>query len=71
MNVNWQISIAAMGGAAIDFLEIAVIAYAIARSGYPREAIAAIVAAYSGLIAIGWLLRRNLSEVSFGDRAEN
>jgi uncharacterized membrane protein len=33
MNVNWQILIAAMGGAAIDFLEIAVIAYAIGRSG--------------------------------------
>jgi Ca2+/H+ antiporter, TMEM165/GDT1 family len=40
MNVNWQILVAAMGGAAIDFLEIAVIAYAIGRSGYPREAIA-------------------------------
>ena len=32
MNVNWQILIAAMGEAAINFLEIAVIAYAIARS---------------------------------------
>jgi len=40
MNVNWQILIAALGGAAVDFLEIAVIAYAIARSGYPQEAIA-------------------------------
>ena len=40
MNVNWQILIAALGGAAIDFLEIAVIAYAIARSGYKKEAIA-------------------------------
>jgi Ca2+/H+ antiporter, TMEM165/GDT1 family len=40
MNVNWQILIAALSGAAIDFLEIAVIAYAIARSGYRREAIA-------------------------------
>ncbi|MBO9998151.1 MAG: hypothetical protein J7641_03935 [Cyanobacteria bacterium SID2] len=36
MNVN--ISIAAFGGAFVEFLEIAVIAYAIARSGYPKEA---------------------------------
>jgi Ca2+/H+ antiporter, TMEM165/GDT1 family len=68
MNVNWQILIAAMGGAAIEFLEIAVIAYAIARSGYLREAIAGsvlgilIVAAIAipfggilGSIPLNWL----------------
>ncbi|MGI0493624.1 COG4280 domain-containing protein [Alkalinema pantanalense CENA528] len=37
--MNGSILLAATGGAAIDFLEIAVIAYAIARSGYPREAL--------------------------------
>ncbi|WP_310424074.1 hypothetical protein [Chamaesiphon sp. VAR_48_metabat_135_sub] len=50
MNVNWQILIAALGGAAIDFLEIAVIAYAIARSGYKKEAIAGSI---FGVILVG------------------
>jgi Ca2+/H+ antiporter, TMEM165/GDT1 family len=61
MNVNWQILIAALGGAAIDFLEIAVIAYAIARSGYPREAVAGSIFGVTivGIIAIpfGGILR--------------
>ena len=61
MNVNWQILIAALGGAAIDFLEIAVIAYAIARSGYKKEAIAGSIFGVSlvGIIAIpfGEILR--------------
>ena len=61
MNVNWQILIAAIGGAAIDFLEIAVIAYAIARSGYKREALAGSIFGVSlvGIIAIpfGEILR--------------
>lgn len=39
MSMNWSILVAATGGAAVDFLEIAVIAYAIARSGYWREAV--------------------------------
>jgi Ca2+/H+ antiporter, TMEM165/GDT1 family len=38
--MNWSILTTAAGGAFIEFLEIVVIAYAIARSGYPREAIA-------------------------------
>ncbi len=50
MNVNWQILIAAISGAAIDFLEIAVIAYAIARSGYKKEAIAGSI---FGVILVG------------------
>lgn len=37
--MNWSILTAATGGALIEFLEIAVIAYAIAGSGYPREAL--------------------------------
>jgi uncharacterized membrane protein len=61
MNINWNILIAAIGGAAIDFLEIAVIAYAIARSGYRREAIAGSIFGVSlvGIIAIpfGGILR--------------
>ena len=50
MNINWQILIAAIGGAAIDFLEIAVIAYAIARSGYREEAIAGSI---FGILLVG------------------
>ena len=38
--MNWNIAIAAAGSASLEFLETAVIAYAIARSGYRREAIA-------------------------------
>jgi Ca2+/H+ antiporter, TMEM165/GDT1 family len=61
MNINWNILIAAIGGAAIDFLEIAVIAYAIARSGYRREAIAGSIfgVLLVGIIAIpfGGVLR--------------
>ncbi|MEM9245422.1 MAG: hypothetical protein AAGA67_06730 [Cyanobacteria bacterium P01_F01_bin.153] len=37
--MNWNVAIAAGGSASLDFLEIVVIAYAIARSGYKREAI--------------------------------
>jgi uncharacterized membrane protein len=50
MNINWNIFIAAISGAAIDFLEIAVIAYAIARSGYRKEAIAGSI---FGLLLVG------------------
>jgi uncharacterized membrane protein len=61
MNINWNILIAAIGGAAIDFLEIAVIAYAIARSGYRKEAIAGSIfgGALVAIIAIpfGGILR--------------
>ncbi|MEL6398351.1 MAG: hypothetical protein AAFO87_06730 [Cyanobacteria bacterium J06607_6] len=38
--MNWNIAIATGGSASLEFLETAVIAYAIARSGYRREAIA-------------------------------
>ena len=68
MNIDWNILLAALGGAAIDFLEIAVIAYAIARSGYQKEAIAgsifgillvgAIAIPFSGIlrsIPLNWL----------------
>jgi uncharacterized membrane protein len=37
--VNWSIVLAAGGSASLEFLETAAIAYAIARSGYRREAI--------------------------------
>lgn len=54
ININWNILLAALGGAGIDFLEIAVIAYAIARSGYRKEAIAGSIFGVSlvGIIAI-------------------
>ena len=68
MNINWSILVAAIGGASIDFLEIAVIAYAISRSGYQREAVwgsilgVLLVAAIAfpfgeilGLIPLHWL----------------
>jgi Ca2+/H+ antiporter, TMEM165/GDT1 family len=42
--MNWNILTTAAGGAFIEFLEIVVIAYAIARSGYPREAVAGSIA---------------------------
>jgi uncharacterized membrane protein len=48
VNIDWNILIAALGGAALDFLEIAVIAYAIARSGDRREAIAGSI--FGGLL---------------------
>ncbi len=38
--MNWNVALAAGGSASLEFLETAVIAYAIARSGYKREAIA-------------------------------
>ena len=37
--MNWSVFTTAMGGASIEFLETAVIAYAVARSGYLWEAI--------------------------------
>lgn len=48
--MNWQILLAAMTSAGVEFLETAAIAYAIARSGYWREAIAGSLV---GLVAVG------------------
>jgi len=39
MSINWEIAIAAGSSSSLEFLEIATIAYAIAQSGYRREAI--------------------------------
>jgi uncharacterized membrane protein len=50
--MNWSIFIASLSGVAIEFLEIVAIAYAIARSGYLREAITGSLA---GLIGVGML----------------
>ncbi|MGD1937808.1 MAG: COG4280 domain-containing protein [Cyanophyceae cyanobacterium] len=49
--MNWNVAIAAGGSASLDFLEIVVIAYAIARSGYKREAIAGCIVGIS-IVAI-------------------
>jgi uncharacterized membrane protein len=49
MTVNWSIGIAVGGSASLEFLETAAIAYAIARSGYVREAI---LGSVTGLTAI-------------------
>ncbi|AFY71459.1 hypothetical protein Pse7367_3213 [Thalassoporum mexicanum PCC 7367] len=50
--MNWSIFVAALSSSAIEFLEVVAIAYAIAHSGYIREAIAGSLA---GLIGIGIL----------------
>jgi uncharacterized membrane protein len=54
INIDWQILIAALSGTTIEFLEIAVIAYAIGRSGYPQEAIAGSIVGIGlvGIVAI-------------------
>ena len=39
MSINWSVALAAGGSASLEFLETAAIAYAIARSGFRREAI--------------------------------
>lgn len=55
--MNWSIFLAAAGSASIEFLETAAIAYAIARSGYVREAIWGTIAGLAGVgivaIALG------------------
>ncbi|NCJ06944.1 hypothetical protein GS597_10565 [Synechococcales cyanobacterium C] len=50
--MNWQILFAATASAGVEFLETAAIAYAIARSGYWREAIAGSIV---GLVAVGMI----------------
>ncbi|NET11094.1 MAG: COG4280 domain-containing protein [Symploca sp. SIO2B6] len=47
--MNWSVALATGGSASLDFLETAAIAYAIARSGYRREAIAGCI---SGLMIV-------------------
>ena len=49
MHMNWSVALAAGGSASLEFLETAAIAYAIARSGYQREAITGCIA---GLMAV-------------------
>jgi len=48
--MNSGVFLTALGGASVEFFETAAIAYAIARSGYPREAIWGTV---TGLVAVG------------------
>jgi len=50
IRMNVGIFIAALGGASVEFFETAAIAYAIARSGYRREAISGTIA---GIIVVG------------------
>ena len=61
--MNWNVAIAAGGGASLDFLEIAVIAYAIARSGYQREAIAGCAAGISSVAIAAVALGSNIQLV--------
>ncbi|MGD1904301.1 MAG: COG4280 domain-containing protein [Geitlerinemataceae cyanobacterium] len=61
--MNWNVAIAAGGGASLDFLEIAVIAYAIARSGYRREAIAGCAVGVSIVAIAAVALGSNIQRV--------
>ncbi len=48
--MNSGVFVTVLGGASVEFFETAAIAYAIARSGYPREAVWGTI---TGLIAVG------------------
>ncbi|MBE9040660.1 hypothetical protein IQ235_07685 [Oscillatoriales cyanobacterium LEGE 11467] len=61
MNVNvWAASAA---GSFVEFLELAVIAYAIARSGYPQEALWGSIIGILGIIAISLPFGRVLQTI--------
>ncbi|MEM9450685.1 MAG: hypothetical protein AAGA75_19435 [Cyanobacteria bacterium P01_E01_bin.6] len=46
MVVNWNVALASGESASLEFLETAAIAYAIARSGYKREAVSGCIAGF-------------------------
>lgn len=48
--------LASFAGTAVEFFETAVIAYAIVRAGYPREALSAMVAGHVAVFALAVLL---------------
>jgi uncharacterized membrane protein len=58
--MNWSIFLAAAGSASIEFLETAAIAYAIARSGYVREAIWGTIAGLTGVAVVAIALGSSL-----------
>ncbi|WP_416669237.1 COG4280 domain-containing protein [Egbenema bharatensis] len=60
MTINWSIGIAAGGGASLEFLETAAIAYAIARSGYVREAIWGSVAGLTSVAVVAGIFGTGL-----------
>lgn len=47
-----QAFIAAFGGTAVEYFETVVIAYAIVRAGYPREALTALVAGHAAVFVL-------------------
>lgn len=60
MAVNWSVVLAVGGSASLDFLETVAIAYAIARSGFRREAIAGCIAGLSIVTVVAITLGNNL-----------
>ncbi|MEM8639738.1 MAG: hypothetical protein AAGG51_13115 [Cyanobacteria bacterium P01_G01_bin.54] len=61
--MNWNVIIAAGGSASLEFLETAVIAYAIARSGYQREAIAGCIVGLSVVALAAIALGTNIQVI--------
>lgn len=60
MTVNWSVALATGSSASLEFLETAAIAYAIARSGYKREAIAGCTAGLMIVTAVAIALGSNV-----------
>lgn len=63
MSMNWGVAIAVGSGASLDFLETAAIAYAVARSGYPREAIWGSVVGLGAVAVVAALFGTGLRRV--------
>ncbi|MEM8546183.1 MAG: hypothetical protein AAGF66_19580 [Cyanobacteria bacterium P01_H01_bin.119] len=61
--MNWNVALATGGSASLEFLETAVIAYAIARSGYKREAIAGCIVGLSVVALAAIALGTNLQVI--------
>lgn len=63
IQINWHIFTAAISSASIEFLETAVLAYAVAASGYPREAIWGSVTGMMGVGIAALVLGKSLQWV--------
>ncbi|MEO1147527.1 MAG: hypothetical protein AAFY26_18245 [Cyanobacteria bacterium J06638_22] len=63
MSINWSVVVTVSGGASLEFLKTAAIAYAIARSGCPRETAWGSVAGVSLVTLAALLFGRGLQSV--------
>jgi Ca2+/H+ antiporter, TMEM165/GDT1 family len=61
--MNWSVFLAAGGSASIEFLETAAIAYAIARSGYLREALWGSLAGLTAVAGIAGVFGTGLQAI--------